>query len=158
VATIHAESNAILQAARNGFQIDWRHHLCDRQSWNCFKEIANSGICRIVYGESIAIDRNLLRRCQPEDRDYFTWRARGRLSQRSNDLIWEPSKGSHALPRWCAASKARRLPHATRWLSVGFSAHTGPFLRLLEVDRHRSRQPIIRASQVALTACSELSL
>jgi len=25
--------------------------------WNCFKEIANSGICRIVYGEFYRDDR-----------------------------------------------------------------------------------------------------
>ena len=25
-------------------------------------------------------------------------------------LRWEPSEGSHALPRWYAASEARRLP------------------------------------------------
>ena len=30
-------------------------------------------------------------------------------------LRWEPWKGSHTLPRWCAASKARRLPTRLGW-------------------------------------------
>ena len=52
VATIHAESNAILQAARNGVMIDGGTiYVTASPCWNCFKEIANSGIRRIVYGE-----------------------------------------------------------------------------------------------------------
>jgi dCMP deaminase len=52
VATIHAESNAILQAARNGVMIDGGTiYVTASPCWNCFKEVANSGIRRIVYGE-----------------------------------------------------------------------------------------------------------
>jgi dCMP deaminase len=52
VATIHAESNAILQAARNGVMIDGGTiYVTASPCWNCFKEIANSGIRRVVYGE-----------------------------------------------------------------------------------------------------------
>ena len=52
VATIHAEANAILQAARNGVRTDG----CDIYTtaspcWPCFKLIANSGMKRIVFGE-----------------------------------------------------------------------------------------------------------
>ena len=58
VATIHAESNAILQAARNGVRIDGGTiYVTASPCWNCFKEIANSGICRIVYGEFYRDDR-----------------------------------------------------------------------------------------------------
>ena len=52
VATIHAESNAILQAAKNGVSIDGASiYVTASPCWNCFKTIANSGIRRIVYGE-----------------------------------------------------------------------------------------------------------
>lgn len=52
VATIHAESNAILQAAKNGVIIDGATcYVTASPCWNCFKQIANTGIRRIVYGE-----------------------------------------------------------------------------------------------------------
>jgi len=58
VATIHAESNAILQAARNGVRIDGGTiYVTASPCWSCFKEIANSGICRVVYGEFYRDDR-----------------------------------------------------------------------------------------------------
>ena len=52
VATIHAESNAILQAAKNGVMIDGATiYITASPCWNCFKQIANAGLRRIVYGE-----------------------------------------------------------------------------------------------------------
>ena len=52
VATIHAESNAILQAAKNGVNIDGATcYVTASPCWNCFKQIANTGLRRIVYGE-----------------------------------------------------------------------------------------------------------
>ncbi len=52
VATIHAEANAILQAARNGVRIDGADiYTTASPCWPCFKLIANTGITRIVYGE-----------------------------------------------------------------------------------------------------------
>ena len=52
VATIHAESNAILQAAKNGVMIDGATiYVTASPCWNCFKQIANAGLRRIVYGE-----------------------------------------------------------------------------------------------------------
>ncbi len=52
VATIHAEVNAILQAAKNGVRIDEAAvYVTASPCWNCFKAIANAGIRRIVYGE-----------------------------------------------------------------------------------------------------------
>lgn len=52
VATVHAEANAIIQAAKNGVRID-RATIYTTASpcWPCFKLIANSGCTRIVYGE-----------------------------------------------------------------------------------------------------------
>lgn len=52
VATIHAESNAILQAAKNGVSIDGSSiYVTASPCWSCFKQVANSGIRRIVFGE-----------------------------------------------------------------------------------------------------------
>jgi dCMP deaminase len=52
VATIHAEANAILQAARNGVRIDGATmYTTASPCWPCFKLIANTGIVRIVYHE-----------------------------------------------------------------------------------------------------------
>lgn len=52
VATIHAEANAILHAARNGVIIDQGDiYTTASPCWNCFKLIANGGLRRIYYGE-----------------------------------------------------------------------------------------------------------
>jgi dCMP deaminase len=52
VATIHAETNAVLQAAKNGVGIDGATvYVTASPCWNCFKMITNAGIRRIVYGE-----------------------------------------------------------------------------------------------------------
>jgi dCMP deaminase len=52
VATLHAEVNAIIQAAKNGVAIEGATiYVTASPCWNCFKTIANSGILRILYGE-----------------------------------------------------------------------------------------------------------
>ncbi len=52
LATIHAEQNAIIHAARNGVSINGGHlYVTASPCWSCFKSIANAGIMRIVYGE-----------------------------------------------------------------------------------------------------------
>jgi dCMP deaminase len=52
VRTVHAEANALLQAARHGVSIDGAAiYITASPCWNCFKLIANSGIRRILYGE-----------------------------------------------------------------------------------------------------------
>ena len=52
VATVHAEANAIIQAAKNGVQIDGAElYTTASPCWICFKLIANAGITRIYYGE-----------------------------------------------------------------------------------------------------------
>ena len=61
VATIHAEANAIIQAARNGVNINGAEmYTTASPCWNCFKLIANSGITRIFYGEFYRDERSLL--------------------------------------------------------------------------------------------------
>ncbi|MFQ5766415.1 MAG: cytidine/deoxycytidylate deaminase family protein [Acidobacteriota bacterium] len=60
VATIHAEANAILQAARNGVNIDGSEiYTTASPCWNCFKMMANAGIRRIYYGEFYRDKRSL---------------------------------------------------------------------------------------------------
>jgi dCMP deaminase len=52
VATVHAEANAIIQAAKNGVRIDGATmYTSASPCWSCFKLIANAGCTRIVYGE-----------------------------------------------------------------------------------------------------------
>lgn len=52
VATIHAEQNAILQAAKNGVRIEGADmYTTASPCWICFKMIANAGMQRIVYAE-----------------------------------------------------------------------------------------------------------
>ena len=52
VATVHAEANAIIQAAKNGIRIDGSElYTTASPCWNCFKLLANAGIGKVYYGE-----------------------------------------------------------------------------------------------------------
>lgn len=57
VATVHAEANAIMQAAKNGVSTD-RATIYTTASpcWSCFKLIVNAGCERIVFGEAYRPD------------------------------------------------------------------------------------------------------
>jgi len=58
VRTVHAEANAILQAARHGVRIDQANiYVTSSPCWDCFKLIANAGIIRVLYGEFYRDDR-----------------------------------------------------------------------------------------------------
>jgi dCMP deaminase len=66
VATVHAEANAIIQAAKNGVRIDGAEiYTTASPCWSCFKLIANAGISAVYYGEfyrdarSIEVARSL---------------------------------------------------------------------------------------------------
>ena len=60
VATVHAEANAIIQAAKNGVQVDGAEiYTTASPCWNCFKLIANSGIREIYYGEFYRDEKSL---------------------------------------------------------------------------------------------------
>ncbi len=59
VATVHAEANAIIQAAKNGVRIeDGELYTTASPCWNCFKLIANAGIKKIYYGEFYRDERS----------------------------------------------------------------------------------------------------
>jgi dCMP deaminase len=52
VRTIHAESNAIIQAATHGSRIEGAAiYVTASPCWNCFKMIANAGLRRVMFGE-----------------------------------------------------------------------------------------------------------
>jgi dCMP deaminase len=58
VRTVHAEANAIAQAAGNGVRIqDSAIYVTASPCWICFRLIANSGITRIAFGEFYRDDR-----------------------------------------------------------------------------------------------------
>ncbi|MEK6606773.1 MAG: cytidine/deoxycytidylate deaminase family protein [Myxococcota bacterium] len=58
VATIHAEANAIIQAAKNGVQVeDATLYVTASPCWICFKMVANSGVKRVIFGEFYRDDR-----------------------------------------------------------------------------------------------------
>lgn len=52
VRTVHAEANAIVQAARNGSRLEGGDiYVTASPCFGCFKMIANAGLMRIVFGE-----------------------------------------------------------------------------------------------------------
>jgi dCMP deaminase len=58
VATIHAEANALIQAARNGVRVDGADiYVTASPCWHCFKMVSNAGIKSIYYGEFYRDDR-----------------------------------------------------------------------------------------------------
>lgn len=62
VATVHAEANAILQAAKHGAATDGASiYVTASPCWNCFKLIANAGITEIYIGEFYRDKRVYLR-------------------------------------------------------------------------------------------------
>ena len=60
VATVHAEANAIIQAAKNGVSIAGAEiYTTASPCWPCFKLIANAGLSRVYYGEFYRDERSL---------------------------------------------------------------------------------------------------
>lgn len=60
VRTVHAEINAIAQAAKHGVSISNSNiYVTARPCWNCFKVLANSGIKTIFYKENYRPDKNI---------------------------------------------------------------------------------------------------
>lgn len=52
VRTVHAEANAIVQAARSGTSLEGAEiYVTASPCFGCFKLIANAGIRRVVFGE-----------------------------------------------------------------------------------------------------------
>jgi len=52
IRTIHAEANAIAQAAANGTRLqNSTLYVTASPCWLCFKMLSNAGVKRVVYGE-----------------------------------------------------------------------------------------------------------
>lgn len=52
VRTVHAEANAIAQAAKNGVAVDQSEiYITASPCWTCFKLLANAGIVKVFFGE-----------------------------------------------------------------------------------------------------------
>jgi dCMP deaminase len=52
VRTVHAEANAIVQAARNGVRLEGGCiYVTASPCFGCFKLVANAGLERVVFGE-----------------------------------------------------------------------------------------------------------
>jgi len=68
VATLHAEANAIIQAAKNGVSINTATmYVTAFPCWNCFKLIANSGICKIIFVDRFYYDSKVLKAAKQLD-------------------------------------------------------------------------------------------
>jgi dCMP deaminase len=60
VRTVHAEANALIQAARNGVRLDGSEiYVTASPCFNCFKLIVNAGIRTVYYGEFYRDERVL---------------------------------------------------------------------------------------------------
>ena len=61
IRTIHAETNAIIQAALHGVSTrDATCYVTHLPCVNCTKALINAGITRIVYGEAYRVDDNAM--------------------------------------------------------------------------------------------------
>lgn len=57
VRTVHAELNAIAQAARHGVALSGAYLYCTHMPcWPCFRTLVNAGISKIYYGEAYRRD------------------------------------------------------------------------------------------------------
>ena len=60
IRTVHAEANALIQAARHGVRLEGSEiYVTASPCFNCFKLIANAGIRTVHYGEFYRDDRVL---------------------------------------------------------------------------------------------------
>ena len=60
VWTVHAEANAIIQAAKNGVSVTGAElYTTASPCWPCFKLIANAGITKVYYGEFYRDEKSL---------------------------------------------------------------------------------------------------
>ena len=62
VRTVHAEANALAQAARNGARVEGAIMYCTAlPCWQCFKQICNAGISQVIYDEPYRAEEHLRR-------------------------------------------------------------------------------------------------
>lgn len=57
VRTVHAETNALAQAAKSGISVDGATiYINTFPCWNCFKLLANAGIAKVSYRDNYRND------------------------------------------------------------------------------------------------------
>ena len=61
VRTVHAEANAVAQAAKNGVQVNGAVcYTTASPCWPCMKILASSGVTKVIYGERYRLDDKVL--------------------------------------------------------------------------------------------------
>lgn len=61
VRTVHAEANAIAQAARAGTRVDGATlYVTAFPCWPCMKLVINAGVVRVVYKDAYRVDQRAL--------------------------------------------------------------------------------------------------
>ena len=83
ITTVHAEANAVVQAAKNGTRIEGAvvyvtHFPC----WPCFKLLANAGVCAVVFDAQYRADARVL-----DHADAFGPRI-WHVSEAPDELVW----------------------------------------------------------------------
>jgi dCMP deaminase len=60
VRTVHAEANALVQAARNGVEVNGASiYVTSNPCWGCFRLIVNAGIVAIYFGDTYRMDTRI---------------------------------------------------------------------------------------------------
>ena len=68
VRTVHAEANAIAQAAKNGVSIDGADmYINANPCWQCFKLIVNAGIKSIYFDDEYRLDDDVVQAAKDLD-------------------------------------------------------------------------------------------
>jgi dCMP deaminase len=101
--TVHAEVNALAQAARHGVRVDGATaYVTAFPCWICAKALFNAGIARIVYGESYV------------DRDGAGALVNMTARELGVEVVHLPVDGRPAAPRRWVRPRSRKV-----WLAVG---------------------------------------
>ena len=62
---VHAEANAVAQAARNGASCAWATaYITLNPCYNCWKLLVNAGVVRFVYADLYHLDPRVIRGCE----------------------------------------------------------------------------------------------
>ena len=111
VSTVHAEANAIIQAAKNGVAIDGAElYTTASPCWPCFKLIANSGIKRVYFGEFYRDERSI-QVAKNAGIELVDLSVVGGEGLRTRAAVQPPA----GLPQTGASPSARIRRHSSRW-------------------------------------------
>ena len=114
VATVHAEANAIIQAAKNGVAIDGAEiYTTASPCWPCFKLIANAGLSRVYYGEFYRDERSIaVAKDAGIELDQSAPRSRPPWRRRAAARAAPTAPGGDAAPRCRRGGACPRPRHA----------------------------------------------